>query len=93
MNAKDHLTDLLQWTQARIGSKMAMRERFQLLLDHFFQEVSFPIIKVAGTNGKGSVSAMLAACLTEACKTVGLFTSPHLTAPTELFRICEEEIS
>lgn len=36
------------------------------------------IIHVAGTNGKGSVCAMIASVLMEAGYVVGLFTSPHL---------------
>lgn len=36
------------------------------------------IILVAGTNGKGSTSAMLAHLLRSAGKSVGLYTSPHL---------------
>ena len=39
---------------------------------------SFPCIHVAGTNGKGSVSSMLAASLAARGLRVGLFTSPHL---------------
>ncbi len=39
---------------------------------------SFDIIHVAGTNGKGSVSSLLASVLMESGKKVGLFTSPHL---------------
>jgi dihydrofolate synthase/folylpolyglutamate synthase len=93
MDNLNHLADLLRWTQARIGSKAAMKERFGSLLSLFEQDISFPIIKVAGTNGKGSVSAMLTACLTEAGQQVGLFTSPHLVSPTERFRIGHKEIS
>lgn len=88
-----HLSDLLDWTQARIGSKVVMRERFGSMLEHFAPTIPFPIIKVAGTNGKGSVSAMLAACLTESGLKTGLFTSPHLLSPTERFRIGHQEIS
>lgn len=39
---------------------------------------SFPVIHVAGTNGKGSVSAMLEAILRQAGWRTGLYTSPHL---------------
>lgn len=39
---------------------------------------SFRIVHVAGTNGKGSVSAMLGAALRSAGVKTGLFTSPHL---------------
>ena len=41
-------------------------------------EKSLPVIHVAGTNGKGSVSAMVDAILRETGWRVGLFTSPHL---------------
>jgi dihydrofolate synthase/folylpolyglutamate synthase len=41
------------------------------------------VIHVAGTNGKGSVCAMLARILQEAGYRVGLFTSPHLLSPGE----------
>jgi len=44
-------------------------------------------IHVAGTNGKGSVSAMLAACLTRAGYRTGLYTSPHLHRFVERIRI------
>lgn len=41
-------------------------------------EKSFKSIHVAGTNGKGSTSHMLASVLQEAGYKVGLYTSPHL---------------
>ncbi len=47
---------------------------------------SFPIIHVAGTNGKGSVCAYLSSVLATAGYRVGRYTSPHLVAWTE--RIC-----
>ncbi len=37
-----------------------------------------PMVHVAGTNGKGSVSAMLAGIFNHAGYPTGLFTSPHL---------------
>ncbi|HDP96264.1 MAG TPA: bifunctional folylpolyglutamate synthase/dihydrofolate synthase, partial [Euryarchaeota archaeon] len=36
------------------------------------------IVHVAGTNGKGSVCAMIASVLRASGYTVGLYTSPHL---------------
>jgi len=39
---------------------------------------SFKTIHIAGTNGKGSVSAMIASVLQAAGYRVGLYTSPHL---------------
>ena len=44
-------------------------------------------IHVAGTNGKGSTSQLIAAALQAAGYKVGLFTSPHLVSLTERIRI------
>lgn len=41
-------------------------------------EARFPAIHIAGTNGKGSTSAMLASILREEGLRVGLFTSPYV---------------
>lgn len=48
---------------------------------------AFKSIHVAGTNGKGSSSSMLAAVLQTAGYTVGLYTSPHIHDFTERIRI------
>ena len=50
-------------------------------------------VHVAGTNGKGSVCAMLSAILTKANYKTGLFTSPHIFKYTERIKINEEQIS
>jgi dihydrofolate synthase / folylpolyglutamate synthase len=50
-------------------------------------EKELRFIHVGGTNGKGSVSNMLASILTESGEKVGLFTSPHLFDFTERIRI------
>lgn len=47
----------------------------------------FKTIHVAGTNGKGSTSHMLAAILQEAGYKTGLYTSPHLHDFRERIRI------
>lgn len=52
-----------------------------------FPEKKFKSIHVAGTNGKGSTSHMLASILQEAGYKVGLYTSPHLKSFTERVRI------
>ena len=44
-------------------------------------------IHVAGTNGKGSVCAMIASVLQSAGKKVGLYTSPHLVHFNERIRV------
>jgi dihydrofolate synthase/folylpolyglutamate synthase len=50
-------------------------------------------IHVAGTNGKGSTSHMLASILQEQGYKVGLYTSPHLKDFTERIRINGKSIS
>lgn len=50
-------------------------------------------IHVAGTNGKGSVCAILEAILKEAGYKVGLYTSPHIYEYTERIKVNEFEIS
>jgi dihydrofolate synthase/folylpolyglutamate synthase len=50
-------------------------------------------IHIAGTNGKGSVSAMLESILSRAGMKVGFYSSPHLVRFTERFRINRKEIN
>ncbi len=51
----------------------------------------FPIITVGGTNGKGSVCAMLESILHAAGYKVGCYTSPHLLAYNERVRIAKQQ--
>ncbi|OEK00809.1 dihydrofolate synthase [Roseivirga sp. 4D4] len=53
----------------------------------------FKSVHIAGTNGKGSSSHMLAAILQASGLKVGLYTSPHLKNFTERIRINGKEIS
>ena len=53
----------------------------------------FKSIHVAGTNGKGSVSHMLAAILQTAGYKVGLYTSPHLKDFRERIKVNGDEIN
>ncbi len=46
-----------------------------------------PAVHVGGTNGKGSVSTLVAAALREAGWRVGLYTSPHLVSFRERIRV------
>jgi dihydrofolate synthase/folylpolyglutamate synthase len=61
------------------------------LLDH--PEHRYPAVLVAGTNGKGSVAAMLESMLRAHGIRVGMFTSPHLMRPNERIRINGEDIA
>lgn len=58
-------------------------------------ENDYPTIHIAGTNGKGSTSHMIASILQEAGYRVGLVTSPHLKDFRERIRVngqlCSEE--
>ena len=53
---------------------------------------SFRCIHVAGTNGKGSVSSMLAASLASSGLRVGLYTSPHLLDFRERIKLIPNEL-
>lgn len=50
-------------------------------LDHPHR--SFPVVHVAGTNGKGSTSVFISSILASAGYRVGLYTSPHLVSYRE----------
>lgn len=56
-------------------------------------ENKFKSIHIAGTNGKGSTSSMIASILQEAGYKVGLYTSPHLKDFRERIKINGIEIS
>jgi dihydrofolate synthase / folylpolyglutamate synthase len=66
-----------------------------LLLADYLQhpEHKFKSIHVAGTNGKGSTSHMLASIFQEAGYKVGLYTSPHLKDYRERIKINGKEVS
>ncbi len=51
----------------------------------------YKVVHVAGTNGKGSVSNMLASCLAASGLKVGLYTSPHISDFRERIRIVTDE--
>jgi dihydrofolate synthase/folylpolyglutamate synthase len=56
-------------------------------------ETKFKSVHVAGTNGKGSSSHLLAAVLQSAGYKVGLYTSPHLREFTERIRVNGQELA
>ena len=56
-------------------------------------ERSVPAVLVAGTNGKGSVAAMLSAWAKVAGVKAGLYTSPHLSRAGERIRVEEADVS
>jgi dihydrofolate synthase/folylpolyglutamate synthase len=65
-----------------------------LLTKHLHNpELDFKTIHVAGTNGKGSTSSMIASVFMEAGYKVGLYTSPHLKDFRERITINGKKIS
>ena len=71
----------------RFGIKLGLEAITELLglLDN--PQKKFKSVHIAGTNGKGSVSAYLAAILQEASYKVGWYTSPHLIKFNERIRV------
>ncbi len=69
------------------GMKLGLAN-MHALLDHLgHPEEKFATIHVAGTNGKGSVSATLAAIFQSSGKKTALYTSPHLVDYRERIRV------
>jgi len=66
---------------------------FALLEELSNPQAKYPIIHVAGTKGKGSVSALCASALQAAGYQTGLYTSPHLLDYVERIQINGEPIS
>ena len=63
-------------------------DRLRVVLERLqWRQPTVPVITVAGTNGKGSVSAYCAAILNAAGIRVGTFTSPHLRDYRERIRV------
>jgi dihydrofolate synthase / folylpolyglutamate synthase len=88
-------SEILNWlygTQNR-GVKLGLENVRTLLRAMRDPQQSLACIHVAGTNGKGSVCAMLAAICREMGLRTGLFTSPHLVRYNERIRINSEAIS
>ena len=86
------ITSYLQSFQ-RFGVNLGLTRIKKLLAALGNPEQKIPLIHVAGTNGKGSVSAYLSSVLTTAGYQVGRYTSPHLIAWTERICLNEQPIS
>lgn len=71
----------------RFGIHLGL-ERMEAILEKLGNpQDSLKVIHVGGSNGKGSVVAILSSILKEANYTVGIYTSPHLVDYTERFQI------
>ena len=76
-----------------LGMKPGLETTYAMLSRLGMPQMQFPSIHVAGSNGKGSTSALLANTYTLAGQTTGLFTSPHLCFVEERIRIDGRPIS
>ena len=70
----------------RFGIKLGLDTIERILSDIGNPQRDFKCIHIAGTNGKGSVAALLSTILEAAGYRVGRYTSPHLERFNE--RIC-----
>jgi len=95
MTAFADLAQAIAWVfdLQKFGIKFGLSSTLDLVarLELPFEDGRY--LHIAGTNGKGSVAAMLSAVLTRAGYPVGLFTSPHLVDFRERFRLRDREIS
>ncbi|MGE5234414.1 MAG: bifunctional folylpolyglutamate synthase/dihydrofolate synthase, partial [Acidobacteriota bacterium] len=71
----------------RFGVRLGLETIRRLLTELGEPQRRFPAVLVAGTNGKGSTSALLASMLGAAGYRTGLYTSPHLEDVEERCRI------
>jgi dihydrofolate synthase/folylpolyglutamate synthase len=68
-------------------------ERLRVVLDRLhWRQPALPVITVAGTNGKGSVTAYCSSILRAAGYRVGAFTSPHLRNYSERIRVHDRNV-
>lgn len=79
--------------QGETAFKKDLANTLKLINHLHFPEKNFKSVHVAGTNGKGSTSHMLASILQEAGYKVGLYTSPHLKDFRERIKINGQVVS
>ena len=88
MTYREAVARILALRGGEIAGMRPGLERIETLLAAIGNpERGLRIVHVAGTNGKGSVSAMVASMLERAGHRVGLYTSPHLSDFRERIRV------
>jgi dihydrofolate synthase / folylpolyglutamate synthase len=90
-------TSLAQWLtyiEALHPKSIAMGlDRVSDVASRLRLNLDFPIISIAGTNGKGSTCAMLESIYLNAGYRVGAYVSPHLIRYNERVRVNQQEIT
>jgi dihydrofolate synthase / folylpolyglutamate synthase len=76
----------------QIGIKLGLEQIASLLLALGRPDLAYPSIVIAGTNGKGSVTAMIERALRAAGYRTGRYTSPHLVGLEERFVVDGQSI-
>ena len=92
MTYAESVSYLLSVGQELRGIKFDLANVSRLLEEFGHPERAWRSVHIAGTNGKGSVAAMLEAALRAAGYRTGLYTSPHLVRVSERIRVAGEEI-
>ena len=87
MNAQRYLLSLEQ-----IGIKLGLEQITALVRELGHPDRAFRSIVIAGTNGKGSVTAMVERALRAAGYRTGRYTSPHLVSVSERFAVNGEPL-
>ncbi|MCG6932154.1 MAG: bifunctional tetrahydrofolate synthase/dihydrofolate synthase [Gallionella sp.] len=88
MTIPSNLPGWLAYLETRHPKSIALGlERVEQVRQRLSLTPDFPVIVVGGTNGKGSVCAMLESILHAAGYRVGCYTSPHLLEYNERVRV------
>ncbi len=93
MNYAECLTYLAELGHELRGAKFGLEPITSILARLGDPHNQYPTAIVAGTNGKGSTSAILASILERAGYRTGLYTSPHLIRVNERIQVSGREIS
>ena len=88
MSSRDYLVSLEQ-----IGIKLGLEQIRALVAALGRPDLAYPAVVIAGTNGKGSVTAMVERGLRAAGYRTGRYTSPHLIDLEERFAVNGEPIA
>jgi dihydrofolate synthase/folylpolyglutamate synthase len=90
MNYEETLVYL--YNLERFGIKLDLSNIISLMNRMGNPQLRFPAIHIAGSNGKGSVAAMLQSIFSASGYKTGLYTSPHLVDFRERIRVGEKLI-
>jgi dihydrofolate synthase/folylpolyglutamate synthase len=85
--ALTYIAGLLEGRRPHLGPDDRLARMAWLLAELDLTQPRYPVVLVAGTKGKGSTSAMLAATLNAAGRRAGLYTKPHVSDYRERIRV------